>query len=449
MTQLEGLTPAQTVEALNEFIIGQDEAKKAVAIALRNRVRRRALREDPIQEEIHPKNIVMMGPTGVGKTEIARRLARLVDAPFIKVEATKYTEVGYVGRDVESMIRDLVTEGMKMVKARHEETVKEKAAKKVEDRILDILVNGSDKNGRQPPKVDEDKEVREMFRKKLHAGSLEDREIEVNSSVSSQPSMQIMAVPGMEELENQMQNLLGDMMPKKRASKKMNIKDARKQLLEEEVEQLLDMEKIKQEAIDSTEQNGIIFIDEIDKISSRQSKTSGGDVSREGVQRDILPLVEGSTVNTRYGTVKTDHILFIAAGAFHLSSISDMIPELQGRFPIRVELNSLNQDDYFEILHNPKNALTKQYQALMSTEGVALNFEKSGLLEIARIAYEANTKAENIGARRLHTIMEKLLEEVSFYSEKYTNKEVIVDEEYVKKQLSGIVASEDLSKYVL
>ncbi len=449
MSQLEGLTPAETVEALNEFIIGQDEAKKAVAVALRNRLRRRALCEDPIQEEIHPKNIIMMGPTGVGKTEIARRLARLVDAPFIKVEATKYTEVGYVGRDVESMVRDLVNEALKMTKARHQEVVKEKAAKKAEERILDILVSGSDTKGDHPPQMEGESEIREMFRKKLHAGSLEDREIEIKTPVTSQPSMQIMAVPGMEELENQMQNLLGDMMPKKRTPKKVSIKDARKQLVEEEVDQLLDMEKIKIEAIESTEQNGIIFIDEIDKISSRQNKTSGGDVSREGVQRDILPLVEGSTVNTRHGAVKTDHILFIAAGAFHFSSVSDMIPEMQGRFPIRVELKSLTENDYFEILHNPKNALTKQYQALMSTEGVALMFEKSGLEEIARIAYEANTKAENIGARRLHTIMEKLLEEVSFYSEKYANQEVVIDVEYVKQQLGDIITSEDLSRYVL
>jgi ATP-dependent HslUV protease ATP-binding subunit HslU len=407
-----------------------------------------ALGEDPIQEEIHPKNIIMMGPTGVGKTEIARRLAKLVDAPFIKVEATKYTEVGYVGRDVESMIRDLAGVAMKMVKLRHEEAVRDKAHQKVEERILEILVSGGD-HKHETPDIDIDqKEIQEMFRKKLHAGIMEDKEIEIRTSVGSQPSMQIMAMPGMEDLENQMQNILGDMMPKTRGKKKVPIKEARKIMLEEETEQLLDMEKIKLEAIQSAEQNGIIFIDEIDKISSRGSKTSA-DVSREGVQRDILPIVEGSTVSTRYGAVRTDHILFIAAGAFHMSAVSDLIPELQGRFPIRVELNALKEYDYFQILESPKNALTKQYQALLSTEGVALKFDKSGLKEIASIAYKMNTKNENIGARRLHTIMEKLLEEISFNSENYTDQEVLINDVYVQGQLMDIIQNEDLSKYVL
>jgi len=442
---LHGLKPSETVARLNEFIIGQDEAKKAVAIALRNRLRRMALVDDPIQDEILPKNIIMIGPTGVGKTEIARRLANLVDAPFVKVEATKYTEVGYVGRDVESIVRDLVNEALKMQKKIYEESVHEKAKEKVEERILDILVSGSDAT----PVNEEDVDIREMLRKKLKAGSLEDREIEIKSAPAQQPMMQVMAMPGMEDIENQMQNLLGDMMPKKKSNKKVHIKDARNILLEEEIEELLDHEKIKLEALENVEQNGIVFIDEIDKISSRESRAGSGEVSREGVQRDILPLVEGSTVYTRQGTIKTDHILFIAAGAFHVSSVTDLIPELQGRFPIRVQLDALTQDDYFEILHSTKNALTKQYQALMSTEDIALKFEKSGMKEIARIAFETNTKSENIGARRLHTVMEKLLEEASYDSEKYKNQEIVVDKEYVRGQLEEIIANEDLSKYVL
>ena len=443
---IKGLKPSDTVQKLDEFIIGQDDAKKAVAVALRNRLRRMALVDDPIHDEIHPKNIIMIGPTGVGKTEIARRLANLVDAPFIKVEATKYTEVGYVGRDVESMIRDLVNEALKMQRIQDEEQVKEKAEKKVEERILDILVSGSD----ETPVNEEDVDIREMLRKKLENGTLEDREIEIKSVPTQQPTMQVMAMPGMEDLENQMQSLLGDMMPKKKSNKKVSIKDARKILLEEEVEELLDHEKIKLEAIENVEQNGIVFIDEIDKISSRESRGGGsGEVSREGVQRDILPLVEGGTVYTRQGNIKTDHILFIAAGAFHVSSVTDLIPELQGRFPIRVQLKALTQDDYYEILHSTKNALTKQYLALMSTEDIALKFEKSGMKEIARIAFETNTKSENIGARRLHTIMEKLLEEVSYDSDKYKNKEIVIDKDYVRGQLEEIIANEDLSKYVL
>lgn len=444
---VKGLTPKKTVEKLDEFIVGQLEAKRAVAIALRNRERRHALESDPIKEEIHPKNIILMGPTGVGKTEIARRLARLADAPFIKVEATKYTEVGYVGRDVESMVRDLGMIAMKMVRERHEEEKKEIAQKKTEERILDILVSGGQSGGNTE---DEDEAmVRDIFRKKLVNGQLEDREIEIKApSSGSGPIMQVMAVPGMEEIENQMQNMLGDIFPKKKEARKLPIKDARKLMLAEEIENLLDMEKIKSQAVELTEQSGIVFIDEIDKIASRSSKGSP-DISREGVQRDILPLIEGSTVSTRIGHIKTDHILFIAAGAFHIASVSDLIPELQGRFPIRVELSSLTEEDYIEILQNPRNALSKQYQALLSTEGVALSFTSDGFEEIARIAVEMNTRQENIGARRLHTIMEKLLEEISFSAQEYIGKDVIVNKEFVQTGLSKVVKDQNLSKFIL
>ncbi|MCB1200372.1 MAG: ATP-dependent protease ATPase subunit HslU [Leptospiraceae bacterium] len=444
---VNGLTPAEIVAKLDEFIIGQKDAKKAVAIALRNRSRRQSLGEDPLREEIHPKNIILIGPTGVGKTEIARRLAKLANAPFIKVEATKFTEVGYVGRDVESMVRDLAMIAMKMVRERHEEKNLEAAEKKVEERILDILVSGADSTEKS---VDDDEAmVRDIFRKKLKAGSLEDREIEIRAqATSSGPVMQVMAMPGMEEIENQMQNMLGDIFPKKKESRKLAIKDARKLLLSEELENLLDMEKIKAEAVDLAEQNGIIFIDEIDKIASRGSKGSP-DVSREGVQRDILPLVEGSTVNTRIGQIKTDHILFIAAGAFHISAVSDLIPELQGRFPIRVELTALALEDYVEILQNPRNALSKQYQALLSTEGVSLAFTESGFEAIAEIALDMNMRQENIGARRLHTIMEKMLEDVSFRAQDFKDNEVTIDAAFVKEQLGKIISDSNLSRFIL
>lgn len=443
---IEGLKPAEIVNKLDEFIIGQNEAKKAVALALRNRTRRMALGEDPIRNEIHPKNIIMIGPTGVGKTEIARRLATVAGAPFVKVEATKYTEVGYVGRDVESMVRDLVNVSLKMVRAEHEEKLRKKAEERVEERIIDILVSGGDTEQKGE---DEDEEmIRDIFRKKLKNGQLEDREIEIRMKQSSQPSMQIMAVPGMEEVENQMQNLLGDMFPKKKTDRKLPVKDARKVLIEEELEKLLDHEKIKAEAIERAEQSGIIFIDEIDKIAAR-AQAASGDVSREGVQRDILPLVEGSTVNTRQGSLKTDHILFIAAGAFHMSKVSDLIPELQGRFPIRVELQSLKKEDYMLILQNPKNALSKQYTALLSTENVVLTFKDDGIEKIAEIALDMNTRNENIGARRLHTIMEKLLENVSYEADSRSGSEVVVDSEFVNSELAEIVKNQDLSKYIL
>jgi len=449
--------PAEIVRHLDQFIIGQGEAKKAVSIALRNRERRLSLGEHPLREEIHPKNIIMIGPTGVGKTEIARRLAKMANAPFIKVEATKYTEVGYVGRDVESMIRDLLMTAIKIVRAEYEEKAKAEAEKRTEERLLDLLLSGkSDTTTTATPEnaavtADEDEKIaRDIFRKKLKAGQLEDREVELKMPQQAGPqvAVQMMAIPGMEDLENQMQNMLGDIFPKKKERKKVTIAQARKALYQEELEALIDFEKIKEEAVNRTENTGIVFIDEIDKIASRGGKGSP-DVSREGVQRDILPLVEGSTVNTRHGSVKTDHILFIAAGAFHIASVTDLIPELQGRFPIRVELKPLVKDDYISILKAPKNALSKQYQALLSTENVNIVFENSGYEAIAEIAYEMNSRNENIGARRLHTILEKLFERLSFEPENFTKGDVVVDRAFVEKELSEIVKNQDLSKFIL
>lgn len=449
---LKELTPKEIVARLDEFIIGQNAAKKSVAIALRNRSRRRALGDDPIREEIHPKNIIMMGPTGVGKTEIARRLSKLANAPFIKVEATKYTEVGYVGRDVESMVRDLLHASMKLVRNELEKGIKEKAQKNAKERVIDILVSGSENS--QPNVTtslsphDNDREIRNIFLRKLDNGQLDDQEIEITTT-SKGMGMQIMAIPGMEDFENQIHGLLGDMLPqnKSKNKKKVSVKEALKILTEEEIESLIDHEKVKTIAIERAEQSGIIFVDEIDKIAG--SGKHGADVSREGVQRDILPLVEGSTVNTRYGQIKTDHILFIAAGAFHTASVSDLIPELQGRFPIRVELNSLERSDYLQILKSPRNALTKQYAALLSTENINLVFTADGLEKIADIAYEMNNKNENIGARRLHTIMEKLLENISFDIEQFIHKDVKVDKDFVVGQLEEIVKDQDLSRYIL
>jgi len=448
--------PAEIVRHLDEFIIGQADAKRAVAIALRNRERRLSLGEHPLREEIHPKNIIMIGPTGVGKTEIARRLAKMANAPFIKVEATKYTEVGYVGRDVESMIRDLVMTAVKIVRAEYEERCKAEAEKRTEERLLDLLIPGKPANEATetstvaPGSDDDEKIARDIFRKKLRAGQLEDREVELKlpQQAGPQVAVQMMAIPGMEELENQMQNMLGDIFPKKKERRKVTIAQARKAIYQEELEQLIDFEKIKDEAVQRTENTGIVFIDEIDKIASRGSKGSP-DVSREGVQRDILPLVEGSTVNTKHGPVKTDHILFIAAGAFHISSVTDLIPELQGRFPIRVELKPLLKEDYVKILKDPKNALAKQYQALLSTENVNIAFEASGFEAIAEIAYEMNSRNENIGARRLHTILEKLFEKLSYEPEKFSANDVIVNRAFVENELSEIVKNQDLSKFIL
>ncbi|MBS0619592.1 MAG: ATP-dependent protease ATPase subunit HslU [Spirochaetes bacterium] len=448
--------PAEIVRHLDGFIIGQNEAKKAAAIALRNRERRLALGEHPLRDEIHPKNIIMIGPTGVGKTEIARRLAKMANAPFIKVEATKYTEVGYVGRDVESMIRDLLMSAIKIVRSEYEEIAKVEAEKRTEERLLDLLLSGKSEtttteSTEQSNTNDEDEKIaRDIFRKKLRSGQLEDREVEMKLPQQSGPqvAVQMMAIPGMEELENQMQNVLGDIFPKKKERRKVTIAQARKLLYQEELDALIDFEKIKEEAIHRTENTGIVFIDEIDKIASRGSKGSP-DVSREGVQRDILPLVEGSTVNTRHGAVKTDHILFIAAGAFHIAAVNDLIPELQGRFPIRVELKPLVKEDYVSILKAPKNALSKQYQALLSTENLNIAFDASGFDALAEIAYEMNSRNENIGARRLHTILEKLFEQISFEPEKSVDKDIRVDRAFVESQLAEIVKNQDLSKFIL
>jgi len=456
---LSELKPVEIVKHLDGFIIGQSDAKKAVAIALRNRERRLALGEHPLRDEIHPKNIIMIGPTGVGKTEIARRLAKMTNAPFIKVEATKYTEVGYVGRDVESMIRDLLMTAIKIVRSEYEEKSKAEAERRTEERILDLLLSGksevtsatsTDGEVARASDDEDEKIARDIFRKKLKAGQLEDREVELKMPQTSGPqvAVQMMSVPGMEEIENQMQNMLGDIFPKKKERKKVTIAQARKALYQEELDQLIDSEKIKEEAVRRTENSGIVFIDEIDKIASRGSKGSP-DVSREGVQRDILPLVEGSTVNTRHGAVKTDHILFIAAGAFHIAAVTDLIPELQGRFPIRVELKPLVKEDYVSILKTPKNALSKQYQALLSTENLSISFESSGYESIAEIAYEMNSRNENIGARRLHTILEKLFEKLSYEPEKFIGADIVIDRAFVEKELAEVVKNQDLSKFIL
>lgn len=444
MPALKGMRPAEIVERLDQFIIGQTDAKKSVAVALRNRERRLALGDDPIKDEIHPKNIIMIGPTGVGKTEIARRMATLANAPFLKVEATKFTEVGYVGRDVESMVRDLLAAAIKMVKTEKEDLAQEEAAIKTEERLVDILTATTSGSVSE-----DDQSVRDLFLKKLKSGQFEDKEIELKAPAKNNlPNMQVLQIPGMEDMENQMQNLFKGLMPKKQENIKLPVKDARKVIHDLELEKLIDTESVTMEAIKRTEERGIIFIDEIDKIASRHGHASG-EVSREGVQRDILPLVEGSTVNTRNGTVKTDHILFIAAGAFHTSQVSDLIPELQGRFPIRVELKPLEKKDYQLIVSQPRNALSKQYEALLSTENIVLSFENDAYEAIAEIAFEVNSKHENIGARRLHTIMEKLVDIISYAPEDYEGKEIKVDRKFVEDQLDSIVKSQNLSNFIL
>ncbi len=437
---LDELTPREIVRELDKYVIGQAEAKRAVAIALRNRIRRQRL-DAEMAEDVIPKNILMMGPTGVGKTEIARRLARLANSPFLKVEASKFTEVGYVGRDVESMIRDLVDIAIDMVREERLDEVTERAEKNAEDRLLELLMPA------QPETPESLERTREKLREKLRAGKLDDRLVELDVKERG-PTFEIATNMGVEEMDINLKDVLPGLFTGRTRKRKMRVSEAMEYLTQEEEQKLIDMEQVTRIALDRVERSGIIFLDEIDKIAGRESG-HGPDVSREGVQRDILPIVEGTTVNTRHGFVRTDHILFIAAGAFHVSKPSDMIPELQGRFPIRVELKPLTEADFIRILKEPKNALVKQYQALLETEGIKLNFTSDALEEIARFAARVNENAENIGARRLHTIMEKLLEEVSFEGPDLRKKAVRVDAEYVRKQLAEIVKDQDLSRYIL
>lgn len=436
------MTPREIVHELNKHIIGQNDAKRAVAIALRNRWRRSQLESD-LRNEVTPKNILMIGPTGVGKTEVARRLARLANAPFVKIEATKFTEVGYVGKDVESIIRDLVETSVKQCRERELKKVAQRALDAAEDRVLDALL--------PPPRNSESKEstTRQVFRKKLREGELDFKEIEIELH-QTPVGVEIMAPPGMEEMTSQLQNMFSAMGKGKTNKRKLTVSEALKNLKEEEAGKLVNEEEIKLNAVESAEQHGIVFLDEIDKICKR-SEVTGGDVSREGVQRDLLPLIEGSTVTTKYGMIKTDHILFIASGAFHLCKPSDLIPELQGRLPIRVELSSLSINDFERILTEPTASLTKQYTALMGTEGLDVEFDADGVKRIAEIAYNVNERTENIGARRLHTILERLLEEISFdASDLSTNKEKIsINAEFVQEQLGDLAKDEDLTRFIL
>jgi len=440
------LTPREIVHELDKHIIGQDSAKRSVAIALRNRWRRQQVM-DPLRQEITPKNILMIGPTGVGKTEIARRLAKLANAPFIKVEATKFTEVGYVGRDVDSIIRDLVESAIKQAREKETEKMRTRAQDNAEERILDVLLPPAREIGAQHETVEGESATRQKFRKKLREGELDDKEIEIEVA-SSHTHMEIFAPPGMEELTTQIQGMFQNIGGERKKTRKLRIREAMKLIIDEEASKLINDEELKLSSVQNVEQNGIVFLDEIDKITSR-SETSGADVSRQGVQRDLLPLVEGTTVSTKYGMIKTDHILFIASGAFHLSKPSDLIPELQGRFPIRVELASLSADDFVQILTNTDACLTRQYEALLETEGIKLEFTAGAVRRLAEIAYAVNEKTENIGARRLYTAMEKLLEEVSFNAEKHHGTTVMIDAEYVDMRLSSLSQSEDLARYVL
>lgn len=488
---IEGLTPKQIVEKLDSYIIGQDKAKRAVAVALRNRIRRIHLSED-IRDEVAPKNILMIGPTGVGKTEIARRLAKLVNAPFIKVEATKYTEVGYVGRDVESMVRDLMAVGFNNVKKEVEDSMREACGPKVEERLLDLLLPGTGKkeekaedksaspfeiipfsgspeeaqkfmeeqNARLAAKQAEDEKkaaekpvdnsTREKFRTMLREGKLEDREVEVTvKRQRSMPSMEIIAGGSMDDIQSGMMEIQNMLSGRNHKQKTVTVREARKILTEEVLDSMIDSDKVADKAKERVEQSGIIFIDEIDKIATKNGEGHGSNVSREGVQRDILPIVEGSKVNTKFGVVDTTHILFVAAGAFSLAAPSDLIPELQGRFPLRVELESLSKADFKRILTEPKNALTKQYTALLATEGVNIVFTEDAIDRMSEIAEELNARSENIGARRLHTIMEKVLEEISFDADEHEGETVNVDAKYVDEKLTGVVKDQDLSRYIL
>lgn len=468
---MDNLTPRQIVKELDKYIIGQEEAKKSVAVALRNRYRRGLLPAE-LQDEITPKNIILIGPTGVGKTEIARRLARLVKAPFIKVEVTKFTEVGYVGRDVESMVRDLVEVAIRMEKNEGIQRVEGKAEQLAEERLLDLLVpypqnnkanrnplefifgstvNNSDNDTHADDFQEQRSKIREkraIYREKLKRLELEDEMVEVELEDNAPSMLEVFTGSGMDEMGINLQDLLGGMVPKKKKKKRLKIKEARKYLFQEEAGKLLDMDEVSTQAIKRIEQNGIIFLDEIDKIAEKEG-AYGPDVSRGGVQRDILPIVEGATVVTKYGPVKTDHILFIAAGAFHVAKPSDLIPELQGRFPIRVELLSLTKEDFQQILTEPQNSLIKQYIALLQTENIVVSFTLEAIAEIAKIAYDVNAQSENIGARRLHTILEKLLQNLFFNAPELECDSVTIDADYVKKQLETIAQDEDLSKYIL
>ncbi|MEW6739736.1 MAG: ATP-dependent protease ATPase subunit HslU [Nitrospirota bacterium] len=447
---MDNFTPKKIVGELDKYIIGQDNAKKAVAIALRNRWRRQRLSPD-LKDEVLPKNIIMIGPTGVGKTEIARRLARLANAPFLKIEASKFTEVGYVGRDVESMIRDLTEIAMNMVKTEHMEKVQEKAKTLAEDRVLDLLLPPPRPVRGVAASEEEEKEsykdTRERLRMQLRGGKLDSRYVDIEVREKMMPFGVISNV-GLEELEINLKEMLGSFMPEKSKRKKVKVPEALAMLTQEEASKLIDMEKVTKEAIERVEQAGIVFIDEIDKVASR-GHGHGPDVSREGVQRDLLPIVEGSTVATKHGPVRTEHILFIAAGAFHIAKPSDLIPELQGRFPIRVELESLGKDDFVRILTEPHNALIKQYTALLETEDVKLEFTEDAIDEIADIAVTVNEKTENIGARRLHTVIERLLEDISFDAPEMKDEKIVIDRQYVRKKLSDVVKDEDLSRYIL